>query len=324
MRRTPRLFALLACTLIPTLVLAQGQAFPNRPIRMIVTAAPGGITDIMARVMSEPIARSLGQPLIVENRPGAGGNIGTEFVVKAPPDGYTLVIVNVGTVAIHRWIYESMPFDPINDLVPVAPVGDGASILAVHAKLPARTLKEFIELAKATPRKLNYGSAGNGTMPHLSAEVFAHMTGTQFVHVPYKGANPAAVDLATGQIDVAFIAYGSMRAQMAAGQVRALAVGSKERLAALADVPTFEEAGLPGYDVTNWFGVFAPKGTPHDVVATLNAHIGRIFDDAATAKRLQDGGIVPMRESPEAFAKRVLADDVKWREVVRRIGVKAQ
>ncbi|MSQ20803.1 MAG: tripartite tricarboxylate transporter substrate binding protein [Betaproteobacteria bacterium] len=324
MRLIPRILALLAGTLIATLAFAQGQAFPNRPIRMIVTAATGGITDIMARVMVEPMGRSLGQPLIVENRPGAGGNIGTEFVVKAPPDGYTLVIVNVGTIAIHRWIYDSMPFDPLNDLVPVAPVGDGASILAVHAKLPVRTLKEFIELAKATSRKLNYGSAGNGTMPHLSAEVFAHMTGTQLVHVPYKGANPAAVDLATGQIDVAFIAYGSMRAQMAAGHVRALAVGSRERLAALAEVPTFDEAGLPGYDVTNWFGVFAPKGTPRDVVATLNTHIGRIFDDAPTVKRLQDGGIVPMRESADAFAKRIAADDVKWRDVVRRIGVKAQ
>lgn len=322
MRFTLQFFTLFASALIAS--LAHSQTFPNRPIRMVVTAATGGITDIMARVMAEPMGRTLGQPLIVENRPGAGGNIGTEFVVKAPPDGYTLVIVNVGTIAIHRWIYDSMPFDPIADLVPVAPVGDGASILAVHAKLPARTLKEFIELAKATPRKLNYGSAGNGTMPHLSAEVFAHMTGTQFVHVPYKGANPAAVDLATGQIDVAFIAYGSMRAQMAAGHVRALAVGSKERLGALADTPTFDEAGLPGYDVTNWFGVFAPKGTPRDVVATLNSHIGRIFDDAPTVKRLQDGGIVPMRESPDAFAKRIIADDAKWRDVVRRIGVKAQ
>ncbi len=322
MRFTLQFLTLFASALIAS--LAHSQTFPNRPIRMVVTAATGGITDIMARVMAEPMGRTLGQPLIVENRPGAGGNIGTEFVVKAPPDGYTLVIVNVGTIAIHRWIYDSMPFDPINDLVPVAPVGDGASILAVHAKLPARTLKEFIELAKATPRKLNYGSAGNGTMPHLSAEVFAHMTGTQFVHVPYKGANPAAVDLATGQIDVAFIAYGSMRAQMAAGHVRALAVGSKERLGALADVPTFDEAGLPGYDVTNWFGVFAPKGTPRDVVATLNTHIGRIFDDAPTVKRLQDGGIVPMREFPDAFAKRIIADDAKWRDVVRRIGVKAQ
>jgi tripartite-type tricarboxylate transporter receptor subunit TctC len=324
MHMTSRFAALIAGLIVAPFSIAQSSAFPNKPIRMIVTAATGGITDIMARVMSEPMGRSLGQPMIVENRPGAGGNIGTELVIKSAPDGYTLVIVNVGTVAIHKWIYDSMPFDPITDLVPVAPVGDGASILAVHAKLPARTLKEMIEVAKNTPRKLNYGSAGNGTMPHLSAEVFAHLTGTQLVHVPYKGANPAAVDLATGQIDVAFIAYGSMRAQMAAGQVRALAVGSKERLTALADVPTFDEAGLAGYDVTNWFGVFAPKGTPRDIVATLNAHIGRMFDDPQTVKRLQDGGIVPMRESPEAFTKRVLADDAKWREVVRRIGVKAQ
>jgi len=324
----PLLARVLAAATVAGAALMSGavsaQAFPVKPLRLVVTAAPGGITDIMARIMSDQMGRSLGQPIVVENKPGAGGNIGTEFVVKAPPDGYTIVIVNVGNISINQWLQKSMPFDPLNDLVPVGPVCDAASIVGVHAKLPAQSLQEFVAAAKASSTRYNYGSAGAGTMPHLSAEVFAHMTGVEFVHVPYKGAAPAAVDLAAGQIQVAFIAYGSMRAQIAAGQVRVLAVGSKDRLAALPDVPTFAEAGLPGYDVTNWFGVFAPKGTPAPVVDTLNAHMGRMFDEPAVVKRLQDAGMLPMRESAADFAKRVRADSERWREVVRRAGITPQ
>ena len=301
---------------------AWAQGYPTKPIRMVVTAAAGGITDIIARIMADQMQKSMGQPIVVDNKPGAGGNIGTEFVVKSPPDGYTLVIVNVGTVSVHRWVYEKMPFDPINDLVPVAPVVDGASIAAVNSKLPINNLKELVDYARQNPGKVNYGSAGIATMPHLCGEVFAFMTGTQLTHVPYKGANPAAVDLGAGQIQAAFIALGSMRAQVAAGQVRMIAVGAKERLAAIPSIPTFEEAGLLGYDVTNWFGVFAPKGTPRDIVQALNTNIARMFDDPTVLKRVQDGGMVPMRESPEAFARRVLADDAKWRDVVRRAGIK--
>lgn len=324
-RIVPRAVALFMCTMLTRgVAVAQTPAFPAKPIRMVVTAAPGGITDIIARLMGEHFQRTVGQPMIIDNKPGAGGNIGSEIVVKSPPDGYSLVIINVGTAAIHRWLYKNMPFNPLTDLVPVAPVVDGASIVAVPTKLGPKTLSELIDLARASPNKLNYGSAGIGTMPHLSAELFAYMTGTQLEHVPYKGAAPAAVDLAAGEIQIAFIALGSMRAQIAAGQVRALAVGSKDRLAAIPDVPTFAEAGLPGYDVTNWFGVFAPRGTPREVVAFINTQIGRMFDDPAILKRITEGGMVPMRESPEAFAKRVADDDSKWRDVVKRAGITPQ
>lgn len=313
-----------AAALAAPTVAAQTGNFPAKPIRLIVTAAPGGITDIMARLMSEQFQKTLGQPMIVENRPGGGGNVGTEFVARSAPDGYTLLIVNVGNIAVHKWIYDNLAFDPINDLVPVAPVADGVTILAVNAKVPGRTLREFIDHAKGNTRRLNYGSAGNGTMPHLAAEAFGYLTGTEFVHIPYKGAAPAAVDLATGQIELAFIAFGSMRAQLAAGQIRALAVVANKRLAVLPDVPTFEEAGLAAFDATNWFGVFAPRGASRELVSLLNATISRMFDDPAVVKRFHDAGTLPMRESPEAFQKRVLADDAKWREVVKRAGIKAQ
>ena len=300
--------------------LAQ-DAWPQKPVRLVVTAPPGGITDILARIIGDHVGRTLGQAIIVDNRPGAGGNIGAEFVAKASPDGYTMLIVNVGTIAVHHWLQKNLPFDSLRDFVPVAPVADGVSIIGIHAKLPPKNLKELIEYAKATPSKLNYGSAGNGTMPHLAAELFAYLTGTQFVHVPYKGAAPAAVDIASGQIQLGFIALGSMRAQLQAGQIRVLAVGSRDRLAAIPDVPTFEEAGLPGYDATNWFGVFAPRATPQTVVATMNREINRMFDDPLVARRIQEGGMVPIRETPEQFAKRVADDNIKWRDVVRRAGI---
>ena len=317
-------WVLLSLSVALAVPVGAQEAYPSKPIRMVVTATAGGITDILARIMSDSVGRSLGQTMIVDNRPGAGGNIGTEFVVKSPPDGYTFVIVNVGTIAIHHWIYKGMPFDSLIDLVPVAPVADGVSIIGMHAKLPPKNLRELIEYAKATPKKLNYGSAGIGTMPHLSAELFAHMTGVQFVHVPYKGAANAAVDMASGEVQLGFIALGSMRAQIQAGQIRVLAVGGRERLAALPEVATFEEAGLPGYDVTNWFGVFAPKGTPRAIVDTMNTHINRMFDDPNVVKRLQDGGMLPMRESADQFAKRIATDNIKWRDVVKRAGVTPQ
>lgn len=324
MQRTARALTAVVAWLLCPMSWAQAPAFPNKPVRMIVTAAPGGLTDIMARILAEHFGRTAAQTMIVENKPGAGGNIAIEFVVRSPADGYTLVIVNVGTIAVQPWIDRNMPFDPLGDLVPVAPVVDGASIIAINARLPAHSLQELIEHARAAPGRLNFASAGNGTMPHLAAELFAFMTGLKLVHVPYKGGGPAAVDLGTGQVQLSFLGLGSIRAQLAAGQVRAIAVGTKQRLAALPDVPTFEEAGLSGYDVTNWFGVFAPKGTPREVVARLNELIGRMHDDAAVVKRLQGGGMVPMRESPEGFQQRILADSEKWRDVVRRAGIIAQ
>ena len=303
---------------------AQEQAFPNKPIRMIVSAAAGGITDIMARLMQEKVGRGLGQPMIVENKTGAGGIIAVDYVAKSAPDGYTLVIVNVSNAAIAPWINKNLPYDPLKDFVGVAAVAEAPTIVAINDKVPVKTLKEFIEYAKSNPGKINYGSAGNGTGPHLAAEVLAHLTGIKMVHVPYKGAAPASVDLAAGRVQLGMIAIGSAKGQIAAGQVRVLAVAGARRLAALPDVPTFDQAGVPGYDVTNWFGVLAPRGTPRDVVESLNSHINQVLDDPQVVQRLLDAGILPIRESVLQFQKRIITDHAKWREIVRIAGIKAQ
>ena len=303
---------------------AQEPAFPNKPVRVIVSAAAGGITDIMARFMQEKLGRSLGQPVIVENKPGAGGIIAVDYVARSAPDGYTLVMVNVSNAAIAPWINKNLPYDPLNDFVGVAAVGEAPTIVAINDKVPAKTLKEFIEYAKNNPGKINYGSAGNGTGPHLAAEVLAHLTGIKMVHVPYKGAGPASVDLAAGQVQLGMIAIGSAKGQIAAGQVRVLAVAGNRRLAALPDVPTFDEAGVSGYDVTNWFGVLAPRGTPRDVVASLNSHINQVLDDSQVVQRFQDVGTLPIKESVQQFQKRIVTDHAKWRDIVRIAGITAQ
>jgi tripartite-type tricarboxylate transporter receptor subunit TctC len=319
---TPCLAAAVLCG-TAALHPALSQTYPTKPIRMVVTAAAGGITDIMTRQMSEHINRSTGQPMIVENRAGAGGAVAMEYVAKAAPDGYTLVIANVGNAAVAPWINKDLAYDPLT-MVGVAPVAEVPSLFAIADSLPVKSVKEFIAYAKANPGKINYGSAGNATMPHLAAEVLAHMTGIQMVHIPYKGGAPAAVDLAAGRVQLSLLGIGSARGQIASGHVRVLAVAAPARLAALPDVPTFAEAGLAGYEVTNWFGVLAPRGTPPAIVQTLNTHIGQSFVDPKIVKLLGDAGIVPMRESVEQFQKRIVADHAKWRDIVRKAGIKQE
>lgn len=303
---------------------AQAQNYPAKPIRMIVTAAAGGITDIMTRIMSENIQRTIGQPMIVENRPGAGGSTAVHFVAQSNPDGYTLVIVNVGNASIAPWVTKSLPYDPLKDLVGVAAVAEVPSLVAIPDSLPVKTLKEFIELGKSKPGSFNYGSAGTATMPHLAAELLASMTGLKMVHVPYKGAAPAGVDLAAGRIQVSLLGVGSVRAQLAAGTVRVLAVAAPKRLQAIPNVPTFAEAGLPQYEVVNWFGVLAPTGTPREIVNTLNSHINQAFEQPKAVEQLTQAGILPIKETVEAFQKRIAADHLKWRDVVKNSGIQPE
>ena len=324
MRFRFRLFIVAAALASHGVVHAQGQAYPTRLIRMVVTSAPGSSPDVMARIVADQVSRTIGQSMIVENRLGAGGNIGVAFVAKSAPDGYTLVLTTVGPITISRWVTKEMLFDPLNDVIAVAPVAELPNVIAIYDKIPARDLKEFIAYAKNNPGKIDYGSAGNGTILHLAAEMFGQFTGISMTHIPYKGGGPAAIDLGAGRIHLAFLGTASMQAQLAAGQVRALAVASKQRLAALPSVPTFEQAGLTGFDVTNWFGVLAPRGTPREIVQKLNNHIGQVFDHPAVIERFTAGGMLPMKESPEDFQKRIIADDKKWRDIVRSAGIKPE
>ena len=302
---------------------AQG-AYPSKPIAMVVGFAPGGGTDTVARIIAQKVGASVGQSVIVENKAGAGGNLGVDMVAKSPPDGYTLVMVNVGNVTNNPWLYKDMPFDAMKDLVGVAIVGDAPHVISVNVNVPVKTLKELIGYAKANPGKLNYGSAGNATMPHLAGALFARIVGIDIVHIPYRGAGPAAVDLGTGQVQLGFIGYGSIKAQVNAGTVRMLSVSRAQRQKAIPDVPTTAEAGMPDFQPINWFGVMAPSGTPGPVIALLNKHINAMLDDPEVQKRLEGSGIEPMKESPEQLAARIKADYQKWGEVIRGANIRLE
>jgi tripartite-type tricarboxylate transporter receptor subunit TctC len=318
--RIPLAISRLAAVALALVAAAPAQAqdlYPSRPVKIVVPAPTGGITDLLARFASDYLGRVTNQRFVVENKTGGNGNPALDSVAKSAPDGYTLLMVNMSNIAIVPQITKDVTYDPLRDFAPIAPVGDGSSVLAVHKDLPAKTLKEFIDYAKANPGKLNYGSAGIGTTPHLAGDLFARKTGIQMVHIPYRGAGPAAVDLGTGQVQAAFIGLGSLRAQYNNGQIRILAVARTNRLEALPDVPTFAEAGLPGYEPINWFGLVAPAATPKPVVALLNKHVGAMVDEPDVKKRLRDGGIEPMKESPEAFAARLNGDHKMWGDLVR-------
>jgi tripartite-type tricarboxylate transporter receptor subunit TctC len=300
------------------------DAYPSRPVKIIVPAATGGITDLLARFAADYLGRVTDQRFVVENRTGGNGNPALDAVAKAPPDGYTLLMVNMSNISIVPQITKDPPYDPQRDFAPVAILADAPSVLAIHKDLPPKTVKEFIEYGKANPGKINYGSAGIGTTPHLAGDLFGRMTGVEMVHIPYRGAGPAGVDLGAGQIQAAFIGLGSLRPQFTAGQIRVLAIASKSRLEALPDVPTFAEAGLPGYEPINWFGMVAPAATPKAIIAVLHKHITTMVDEPDIKKRLRDGGTEPMKESIEAFQARFKNDYKMWGEVVRAANIKAE
>jgi len=320
-----RLSALAAAVLLALGVpQASDETYPAKPIRLIVPFAPGGVTDLLARLIGDHLERSLGQRVVVENKTGGVGNLGLDLVAKAPPDGYTLALTNVGHIAINPLLIKDMPFDPMVDLVPVASVAESVQMIAVWSKLPVRDLNELIAYAKANPGKLAYGSAGIGTTPHLAGDHFARMIGTEMIHVPYRGAGAVAPDLASGQIQVVFIAVGAYFSQWKSGAVRILAVAAPHRLAGYPDIPTAAEAGLPGFEFSTWYGVFGPKGMPEPAIAALHRAIDAMLDDPVTTKRLEDGGIEPIKDSRAGFADRIKRDSAKWREIIKAANIKAE
>ena len=298
---------------------AQG-AYPTKPVRLVVPFPPGGTTDILARAVAQKLSETWGQQVIVDNRPGAGGNIGSELVAKSAPDGYTLLMGTVGTHAINPSLYAKMPYDHVKDFTPVILVAGVPNVLVVNPSLPVNSVSELIAYGKANPNKLNFASSGNGTSIHLSGELFRTMTGVQMTHVPYKGSSPALTDLIAGQVQLMFANLPSSLQFIKAGKLRALAVTSLERSSALPDVPTLAESGLPGFEASSWFGVLAPAGTPNDIIAKLNTAIAGWLATADAKEKLAAQGAIAAGGAPDAFVRHIAAESAKWAKVVKASG----
>jgi tripartite-type tricarboxylate transporter receptor subunit TctC len=303
---------------------APAQDYPTRPIKLVVVTAAGGLMDVAARLTADHVGRALGQRILVENRPGSGGNLGAEAVAKAEPDGYTIGLIQIGNVAINPHVYTDLTFDPLNDLVPVAPVTTSAILVIANAQVPAQDLRELIALARREPGKLSYGSGGAGTAPHLAGEMFKAAAGIDLLHVPYRGVGPAVNDLVGGHIQLTFAGWGAVRGAVEAGRAKVLAVAQPKRLAGAPQIPTSAEAGLPGYEFATWFGIVAPKGTPAPVIATLARHIHTMQDDPQVLKSLSDGGLEALKETPEQFAARIRRDHERLRDIVKAAKLKPE
>jgi tripartite-type tricarboxylate transporter receptor subunit TctC len=325
MRRRYLCVLLLLATAAVTLagpIAASAQDYPTKPIRLVVTTAAGGLMDVAARVTADYLGKALGQRLVIENRAGSGGNLGAEAVAKAEPDGYTLGQIQLGNVAINPYVYTDMTFDPLTDLVPVAPITSSAILVVANAKVPANDLRELIALAKREPGKLAYGSAGPGTAPHLAGEMFKAAAGVDILHVPYRGAGPAVNDLVGGHVQLTFVGWGAVRSPVEAGLAKVLAVAQSKRLTGAPQLPTSAEAGLPGYEFITWFGIVAPKGTPAPVIATLVRHIHAMQDDPEVQRILVQAGLEPLKESPEQFGARMRRDHENFRDIVKAAKLK--
>ena len=298
---------------------AQG-AYPTKPVRLVVPFPPGGTTDILARAVAQKLSETWGQQVIVDNRPGAGGNIGSELVAKSAPDGYTLLMGTVGTHAINPSLYAKMPYDHVKDFTPVILVAGVPNVLVVNPSLPVNSVSELIAYGKANPNKLNFASSGNGTSIHLSGELFRTMTGVAMTHVPYKGSSPALTDLIAGQVQLMFDNLPSSLQFIKAGKLRALAVTSAERSSALPEVPTLAESGLPGFEASSWFGVLAPAGTPNDIIVKLNTAIAGWLATADAKEKLAAQGAIAAGGAPDAFVRHIAAESNKWAKVVKASG----
>jgi tripartite-type tricarboxylate transporter receptor subunit TctC len=302
---------------------ALAQAYPNKPIKLIVPFAPGGFTDVVARILGQKLSVSLGQPFVIENKAGAGSTIGTDFVAKAAPDGYTLVMVST-THVISPAIYPKLPYDPIKSFTPVGKLVDSAYVLMVNPKVPVNSVADYIALAKAQPDKIHYASSGNGSSQHLMGGMFASMTGTKLIHVPYKGSSGAASDLVAGIVESSFAGVPNAMAQVPAGRLKALAVTTAKRIPQLPDVPTMQEAGVPGYEASVWLGLLAPVGTPKEIVARLNAEIAKVMNSPETKKELYAAGVESDISSPEALGALMNREMERWGKVIKDAGITMQ
>jgi tripartite-type tricarboxylate transporter receptor subunit TctC len=299
------------------------QSYPNKPVKLIVPFAPGGFTDVVARILGQRLSTAMGQQFVIENKAGAGSIIGTDFVAKSAPDGYTLVMIST-THVISPWIYKTVPYDPLKSFVAVTKLVDSPYVLLVNPKVPARNVQEFVALAKAAPNTIHYASSGNGSSQHLMGGLFASMTGAPIKHVPYKGSGAAANDLVAGIVESSFAGVPNALAQVPQGRLKALAVTTSKRIPQLPDVPTLQEAGVPGYEASVWLALLAPAGTPRDIVNKLNSEIGKLMSSPDTRKALYDAGVEVSPSTPGAMTEYMAQEMVRWGKVVKETGIKLE
>jgi tripartite-type tricarboxylate transporter receptor subunit TctC len=321
------LLRLFSCGLLLTMMGSDGasaQGPSSKPIHIVVPNPPGAATDFLGRIVARWLGERTGATVVIENRAGAGGNIALETVANAEPNGQTLLVATNGAITINRALFKKDPIDTLSDIVPIAPLGFNPILLAINARLSAQTAQEFVALARTQPGKINYGSAGVGSTPHLSVALFARLAGINLVHVPYRGMAPAVTDLLAGNIQAVGIGYATVVPFVETGALRILAVATHRRLDYLPAVPTADESGIPAWEVETWYGLFAPRGTPPAVIAMLNTHIAAMLDDPANRKLLADTFYDTKKMSADEFAAVVKAEAAKWERVVKETGIEAQ
>ncbi|MBC7608080.1 MAG: tripartite tricarboxylate transporter substrate binding protein [Polaromonas sp.] len=316
-------FVLTASVLTLAMGSAFAQAYPNKPVRLIVPFAPGGFTDVVARILGQKLSVAMGQQFVIENKAGAGSTIGTDFAAKSAPDGYTLVMIST-THVISPWIYKNMPYDPIKSFTVISKLVDSPYVLLVNPKVQAKNVQELVALAKAAPDTIHYGSSGNGSSQHLMGGLFASMTGAPLKHVPYRGSSGAATDLVAGVIETSFAGVPNALSQVPQGRLKAFAVTTAKRIPQLPDVPTLQEAGVPGYEASVWLALLAPAGTPKDIVTKLNTEIIKAMNAPETKKALYDAGVEPTPSTPEAMSDYMVKEMDRWGKVVKDIGIKLE
>ena len=320
-----RLTAGLILALAASLGAGQNASiYPSRSIRLVVDTSPGGLTDLLARLCAEGLARKLAQPVVVDNKPGASGNVATEFVVRSAPDGYTLMIGAGGNLVVKPFLEQAPAFDPLNDLEAVFNVAEAPHILVVPVSVPVGDLGGFIAYARSNPGKIYYGSAGSGSPPHLSMALFARLADLNLVHVPYKGIGNALPDMIAGRVQVMSMSLGSARPYLKSGQIKALAAAAKRRLSGLPDVPTSAEAGLPGWEMSAWFGIFAPRAVAPDIVRLINETLQAVIDDPKARQRLFEIGAEPVGGPVEQFSQRVRSDYQRWGRFIKDSRIKLE
>ena len=319
-RRVLVLLGTLLSTGVTFNAIGQTQAYPNRPLRIIVPFTPGGSSDVLARAIGQELHRALGQPVVIENIPGAGGVLGGERVAKSPPDGYTLFMGHIGTLAVNPWLYPKLGYDPVKSFTPVALVARVPNVLVVNPAVPAQSLAELVALAKARPAQLAYGSGGNGSAAHITMEFLKMQTGMPLLHVPYKGTAPSVTDLLAGQVQLLFTGAPALLQHIKAGKMRALAVSSPKRLTLLPEVPTVAETGVPGtkaFESDQWYGLVAPAGTPADIVTLLNRHVNKALESNDVRQQFAAEGAEPTPVTPQAFGQLIAADLARWEKVIK-------